>query len=188
MGAFVAAHGPEAVKPKHHELLHVPAQLERDLLLLSCWPTERKHQSVLQALSPIDNTLRYEKSFIGRIVAAQIRHLTNFKGHSFLIDPVSEIIEGTLAVSKSMQFHMVHLKVGDMCFIEQQCWLIQACIHHQGQFGLCGQQLEFEQTVTPHADVWTIPSATVTVVLEDSHRIRPARFWQIVDTRVLVIR
>ena len=104
------------------------------------------------------------------------------------MDPVSEIIEGSLAVSKSMQFQMLPLKVGDVCFIEQQCWLIQACIHHQGKFGVCGKQLEFEQKVTEHADVWTIPSATVTVVLEQSHHIRPAHFWQLVDSRVLVIR
>ena len=86
MVAFVAAFGRNAVRPKHHMLLHVPRQLLRDLSALACWAVERKHQMVLQCLGPVDNTRDYERGSIGKVIAAQLRQLEQFRGVSYLED------------------------------------------------------------------------------------------------------
>ena len=93
---FVAAHGRDAVKPKHHELLHVPRQLLRDLALLTCWTAERKHKTTLEIMGPIDNTRSYEKTSIGRLLAAQVSQLDKFRGVSYLEDPVSTLRRPTM--------------------------------------------------------------------------------------------
>ena len=189
MVAFVAAFGRKAVRPKHHMLLHVPRQLLRDLLALTCWAAERKHQMVLQCLSPTDNTRDYERGSIGKLIAAQLRQLAQFKGASYLEHPEKELPGESLAVSKGMRFQTTPLKVGEVCFIGPQCWLIEACIRDKGDFGICGKQLEFEQTVTSTADVWTVPvAATGTVMLQQAHCVRPARLWKYEANRVLVVR
>ena len=40
--AFIVAHGADKVKPKHHQQLHVPDQIELDEGVLWCWAQERK--------------------------------------------------------------------------------------------------------------------------------------------------
>jgi hypothetical protein len=41
--AFVEAYGIEAMRFKHHQLLHLANQLRKDGWLLTCWTLERKH-------------------------------------------------------------------------------------------------------------------------------------------------
>ena len=43
LDAFREAYTVQQMRFKHHQLLHIPSQVRRDRLLLSCWALERKH-------------------------------------------------------------------------------------------------------------------------------------------------
>ena len=189
MTDFIAAYGKSVVKPKHHMLLHVPAQLNRDLMLLSCWPLERKHQTVLSAMNHKDNTCDYERTFQGRVVASQIHQLANFKGDTYLHDPIHSEQEGSFW-SNQMHYKNVVLNKDECCFIGEECWQIHRCIKEQGCYGIFGKQLRIEKEMSAHAAMWSIPSEGSMRYLEDDLRgIRNARLWRIHGSaRVEIIR
>ena len=60
--AFKKAYGPETMRFKHHMLLHLPNQLRKDGLLVTCWPLERKH---IVALQSHQNYKQYEDLGVG---------------------------------------------------------------------------------------------------------------------------
>ena len=53
---FVAAHGHEKVRPKHHMSLHVPNQVRQDRYLLHAFPLEHKHKLLKDILENYHNT------------------------------------------------------------------------------------------------------------------------------------
>ena len=75
MASFLAVYTPEDAKPKHHFLVHIPAQVARDGLLLDCFVLERKHQMLKACCNWIDNTCSFEKSTLARAVLEQRREL-----------------------------------------------------------------------------------------------------------------
>ena len=72
--AFKKAYGAENMRFKHHMLMHLPNQLRKDGLLVTCWPLERKHIVALQSLQ---NYCQYEDLGLGplsRMINAQVQH------------------------------------------------------------------------------------------------------------------
>ena len=70
--AFKSAHGEQAVKFKHHQLLHIPAQIRRDKMLLSCFTLERKHISTKQASAHYKHAEVMPAGALARMVNAQV--------------------------------------------------------------------------------------------------------------------
>ena len=65
--AHQAAHGTASVKPKHHWLMDIPAQLRKDGLMLDAFVIERQHLFVKAVAEKVDNTSRYEGSVLASI-------------------------------------------------------------------------------------------------------------------------
>jgi len=70
--AFKLAYGAECMIFKHHLLMHVPDQLRRDLLLLSCWCLERKHLVALQSLQNYHHHKHMGMGALSRMQNAQV--------------------------------------------------------------------------------------------------------------------
>ena len=71
--AFKKAYGLEAVRFKHHQLLHLPGQIRRDKRLLACWTLERKHITAKQAFSNFCQASVMPAGALARMVNAQVR-------------------------------------------------------------------------------------------------------------------
>ena len=72
--AFKKAYGAENMRFKHHMLMHLPNQLRKDGLLVTCWSLERKHIVALQSLQ---HYKRYEdlgKGPLSKMINAQVQH------------------------------------------------------------------------------------------------------------------
>ena len=69
--AFTAAYGEAAVHPKHHLMLHLPRQLQRDSRLIDCFVHERKHRVIKAEARNIDGQPHFERTCLARMVVEQ---------------------------------------------------------------------------------------------------------------------
>jgi hypothetical protein len=75
--AFVKAYGREAVRYKHHQLLHMALQILRNTRQLACWVTERKNIKAKEALQHNKNIGDISGTGLSRMLNAQVRLLEN---------------------------------------------------------------------------------------------------------------
>ena len=122
-------------------------------------------------------------------MASQIHQLEDFKGDTYLHDPIHSEQEGSFW-SNQMHYKNVVLNKDECCFIGEECWQIHRCIKEQGCYGIFGKQLRIEKEMSAHAAMWSIPSEGSMRYLEDDLRgIRNARLWRIHGSaRVEIIR
>eukprot|EP00969_Alexandrium_andersonii_P056954 2511570-Alexandrium_andersonii.AAC.1 len=64
-----------AFKPKHHYMVHLPRQNDRDQVVLDCWVLERKHQVIKMSCEWVGNTSNFEHSTIARAAQEQCRQM-----------------------------------------------------------------------------------------------------------------
>jgi len=69
--AFQLAYAVALLRIKHHELLHLPAQLLLDGTLMSCWTLERKNASVKEAMENQARPNQIRMTAISRMVNMQ---------------------------------------------------------------------------------------------------------------------
>ena len=72
LDAFKRAYGPDAVRFKHHQLLHIASQVRRDKRLLTCWALERKHTSTKQCFAHYRHAEIMPAGALARMVNAQV--------------------------------------------------------------------------------------------------------------------
>ncbi len=73
--AFLLAYGSDAIRPKHHQLMHLPSQLKADKAVLSCWVNERKHAMARRCLAHADRKTSFEAGALARMLNEQLRQL-----------------------------------------------------------------------------------------------------------------
>ena len=78
MTAFVKAYGPDAVRFKHHQLLHVASQLLRDGMCLTCFTLERKHITTNQCFNNYRRWETMPAGSLARMVNAQVHGIALF--------------------------------------------------------------------------------------------------------------
>jgi hypothetical protein len=75
---------------KFHSLLHLPEELFRCGVLLSCWVHERKHEMVKEFAEFMRNTQVYERGVVSKAVCKQLhvmRHPSAFREGAGLVKP-----------------------------------------------------------------------------------------------------
>ena len=77
---FKLAHGESKCLPKHHMAMHLPEQLARHSLLVSCWTHERKHKEVKRFATQLHNQPRSTEHAIIRDVS--LCHFQDLEGYS----------------------------------------------------------------------------------------------------------
>ena len=72
LDAFKEAYGVDAMRFKHHQLMHIVAQLLRDLMMLTCFTLERKHITSMQCFANYKNAEFMPAGALARMVNAQV--------------------------------------------------------------------------------------------------------------------
>ena len=67
------AYGTAALKPKHHWLLDIPPQLQRDGMMLDAFVIERQHLLVKGVADHLKNTSDFEGSMCGSLLTLQLQ-------------------------------------------------------------------------------------------------------------------
>ena len=110
---------PYAFKPKYHQALHIPSNMETWDILLSCWTTERKNKDLKAACGTVYTHMEHVTT--SSMVAQQIQHFErNHRGmldKFTLIDPHISSIEGVIATSLHARLPCGHVHAGDIIVI-----------------------------------------------------------------------
>ena len=72
---FITAYGEGAVIPKHHLYKHIPAQIQRDQMLLDTFVHERKHRCIRRVGESITTRDAWEASVLSRVAQAHLQML-----------------------------------------------------------------------------------------------------------------
>ena len=83
-----AAYGTGCLKPKHHWLLDVPPQLERDDLVIDAFVVERNHLIVKAVAENIKHLATFERSVLSGILNVQFRRASNMTQGSVAGSPL----------------------------------------------------------------------------------------------------
>ena len=70
--AYKKAYGLQAIRFKHHQLLHIARQIRRDKRLLACWTLERKHITAKQSFANYRQAALMPAGALARMVNAQV--------------------------------------------------------------------------------------------------------------------
>jgi hypothetical protein len=87
---FRHVYGPEWMHNKFHSLLHLPEELFRCGVLLSCWVHERKHKMVKEFAEFMRSTQVYERGVVSEAVCKQLhvmRQPSAFRRGAGLVKP-----------------------------------------------------------------------------------------------------
>jgi hypothetical protein len=128
LAAFVDAYGPDAVRYKHHQLLHLPDMILKNKRMLACFVNERNNKNAKAAMEPClranQKQGQWEKSVLARLLNAQLRLLESPSWLSELGDGATECPELAQAVSaakvrfaRSMRWNGAFLASGYAVFL-----------------------------------------------------------------------
>ena len=147
--AFVVAYGKDAVRFKHHQLLHIARQIIRNKLMLSAWVVERKHQDAKLALGHLKNLRGIESKALLRMLNIQASRLQTPQWHSHLVPPTRAFPELALwfgaaeaLISKEMKWEGIQIAHSDVLHLDaalNEMLVVVACCHWQlssDRFGL----------------------------------------------------
>ena len=186
--AFTLAYGSALVRNKHHMAMHIADQIRRDVLLLSCWVLERKHQLAKQAIEYTDRTSAFEKGGLARMLNEQERQLERphlFQDHLVaptLLFPEFAAKLGCVAAfaSKKLVFETVPIVAGEFLFVgeQQRAFVVAACGSAGSRFFLFVHRCEMVGRLTSTSTTWRRQSAIDCLELESSMSIRHANAWK----------
>ena len=198
LAAFVKAYGRDAVRFKHHQLLHLPRMIMRLGRMLSCWVTERKN---LCAKASMQHTKRDDHSFevatLSRMLNAQVRMLQEPGWCDALGAPTTSFPELALDLrarsvdlARDMKYHGVKFRSGDFSFMDiARTYLVAVvgCVKIDGpidmSFGLlvrcCRRVSGTEVTST-----WDVDPAVSLYRLGEERFLKPAFHRYITISRV----
>jgi len=77
-------YGTAYLKPKHHWMLDVPAQVVRDGIVLDAFVIERTHLRVKAIAEHIDNTTTFERSVLGGLCSVMVHDSVEFTADGLL--------------------------------------------------------------------------------------------------------
>jgi len=163
---FVKAYGRDAVRFKHHMVLHLPEQILRNGLMLNCWCCERKNKSTKSAITQQKTPCYIQTTGLSRMLADQLRRLEDPGWSSMLTPPVNAFPElaaslghAEVDISGAMRFQGTSLRSGEFAFMDYErtnliqvvaCWRSRDA-NSPGCFGLlvrCCQHVSCSATGT----------------------------------------
>lgn len=110
-----------AFKPKYHQALHIPSNMETWNILLSCWTTERKNKDLKAACGTVYTHMEHVTTCT--MVAQQIQHFE--QNHHAMLDPFTLIdphpssIKGVISTAWHARLPCGHVHAGDIICTRQ---------------------------------------------------------------------
>ena len=122
------AYGTVLLKPKHHWLLDIPAQLRRDGMVLDAFVIERQHLMVKGVAEHVKNTALYEVSVCSSVLSLQLQETDDDALFDGLIGRTSRL-EGfpKAVVANSLTFGCTVIRVGELITRAPAASFVVAC-------------------------------------------------------------
>jgi len=141
---FAVAYPRVDFKPKHHYAHHVPDQLRRHGIILDAFVGERKHSSIKQCATAIENTKSFECSVLMRVLSKQLDDLLRAVAfENCLVSPRTCDALATLQgcdsayISATVHYGGTLVSVGDAVFLDDIVHVIKACVRLDESFASC---------------------------------------------------
>ena len=152
MDTHIAVYGSAHIKPKHHWVADLPAQIRRDGLVADCFIVERTHLAVKAVAQEIDRTTVFERSALASLstVTFRDRHLHN-DGLIGRSAPLGGAIG--MRVANRMRMFGAEFVVGDVVTLGANAGCVAACCEQDEVLALVVQPLELESRISDHCDV-----------------------------------
>ena len=199
LAAFVEAYGREAVRFKHHQLLHLGAQIVRNLWMLSCWVAERKNLSAKLAIAHTKAVdARMQTAGLSRMLADQVRRLAEPGWRTCLLGKSKDFPEmalelgaATVRISKGMKLNGLAVQHGDVLFpgsTHDYLVVVVACVSIDAGVGMLVRQgCRLVGGSNPWASAWQVdPEIAVLRPTAEQRFLRPA-FHRYVSSDVLEV-
>ena len=122
------AYGSVLLKPKHHWLLDIPAQLRRDGMVLDAFVIERQHLMVKGVAEHVRNTADYEVSVCSSVLSLQLQETDDDALFDGLIGRTSRL-EGfpKAVVANSLTCGCTVIRVGELITRSPDAGFVVAC-------------------------------------------------------------
>lgn len=152
MELHVAAYGVAGVRPKHHWMLDIPAQLIRDRMILDTFVVERGHLRVKAVADGVDNTRRFERSVLAGVLNASFgSSAERYSPHAL---PGATCIGQNIFVAKAMRVHGMSVAVGDLVGWGEKVGRVESCLAIDGILCIAVDSLRPAPNGTPHWRYW----------------------------------
>jgi hypothetical protein len=154
--------GVDSWRWKHHAMLHIADQAERDGLLVDTFVHERKHQIMKHAATVTTNLTVFERSTLSSAILEQRRQLGNWSSANVLIgrahaDTSEFLSEWGLTdtwFAKGVEFEGAVHHIGDVVFVDQAAARVELCFRAGSQFGLVVSPMRLCRRVHSSASEW----------------------------------
>ena len=136
--SFVSLHqlcyGDKFLKPKHHWVLDLAAQIRRDQMALDAFIIERQHLMVKGVAEPVRNTSTYEKSVLKRLVQVMLQVGKVPQGDTGLIGRTSKLDEAPqVLIGEKAMIHSFMVSTQDVVMRGLQAATVVACAVDEGE-------------------------------------------------------
>jgi hypothetical protein len=154
MELHIAAYGIAGVRPKHHWLQDVPAQLARDQMVLDTFVVERGHLKVKAVADGVDNTARFERSVLAGVLNASFDCSVDSRSSPHALHGATMVGDGTFS-AKAMRVHGMSISVGDIVGFGRQLGRIESCLAVNGTLCVAAESLRPVGEHTLHWGCWS---------------------------------
>ena len=152
MERHLAAYGDAYIRPKHHRMQHVAAQLRRDKRILDAFIIERIHNVFRRITHYISTTQRYEASLLAGAVNVQLSRLQNKEfGNALLGKTAPHPMFADVIVAEKMQCDCLQISAGDLVIFGAQIGRVVLCAASGQALFLYVQVCYFLGRVNDHA-------------------------------------
>jgi hypothetical protein len=193
--AFTALYGRDALKFKHHQLLHLPEMLLMHGVMVACWVLERKHILAKQSIQNCKNLLGVEKTGLSRMLNSQLQSLQAPGWATVLIPPMNDFPEmapgmsaHSVQISSRMQLRGLELSNRDVIFMDAgrtYVSVIVGCLRFDATDGDISYGLLVKvcncSTRGQFASTWEVEPAVSVYRLRDEYIFKPA-FWRYMNS------
>lgn len=193
---FIAVYGRDALKFKHHQLLHLPDMIFLLGMMVACWVLERKHIAAKASLANCKTLKQVVTTGITRMFNGQVRMLQEPGWLTILIPPENEFPEianhlsaNRVHIAARMRWNGTTLANGDVTFLNvEQTYLVVVvgCLRFDQSYGLLVKGCK-RLTSGDVASTWDVDAEVSVYRLVDEGVFQPA-FWRyLTATRLEVL-
>ncbi len=124
----IAAYGTDHVKPKHHWLLDVPAQMQRDGCVLDAFIIERTHLTVKGIAEHVKNTHDFERAVMRGVTTMAFQSAATATYGDSLLGKVA-VLPGypSVLVADRMKLFTLQIAIDDVILRGESAGIVIAC-------------------------------------------------------------
>ena len=188
------AHGIDNWRWKHHAMLHIASQIEKDGVVLDTFVLERKHQIAKHAASNTKILKSFERSALSGVVLEQRRQLNSLLAPSGLVGKtfadnvlLSSWSIGEVFVAEGIVYNGGTYSVGDVVLVNKVAATVLICFEGRSQSGLVVSPFRLHRLVHQAAAEW-VPTDTRAVHFFADSDILAVHCWSVAaDGTMLVL-